>query len=722
MKAREVAASQQIRPKAFVLPHISRTALYLTALVIIGLALRLWFTSVNAIDPRLSAADDGDYYRRALHFAVTGAYLDDSWLIRPPLHVFVFAALLRASIAIGDTSLGVPLIRAVQIGLSLLMIPMGYDLARRLFNAHAGLIFAALLAIWFPFVELPALILSEPLFLFCLLTHMWLLIRWRDAQTWPWLAASGIALGLAALTRSPALYASVFVFLFILLTTLHKNRESGQPRRAWIGRFIRLSIIFGVAMMLVIGPWTMRNYLVYGAFIPIDTLGPVNLWIGLHPDGIESGKRILAEMEQSERQPFVYSELARITREDPGRFTGNFWPHFQHIWKAQFIEDFLVKISFYTRPLRELWPLGVSGDLLWFGFTLSSLAALAMPLREGAFRWLALGWIAYTIFTVMLLHVEPRYLLPLWLLLALYGSWTIASISEIGRTLRRHWLNGLLAVGLIGGFLAIFCTYRDYPHIIAQGLQRERHHARGAQAYAANDLPTALREFQQMVDAHPVFIDGRIDLALVLIAQGRYDEAWQALGDRRVYRADMVRGEITRSQDKDDLASYYFTFAEMHAGEDVQALALKWLRPAPIERLMLGDGLDIGYLQGFSLGETVTLPSGEMQTYRWMYDRGQIVLPLPEPLAPGNMIGLTMASGLPEGAPLRVTFSNGNTRSFQVAGGQWHIYWLNVPAELAGQEKLVLRLEAPTFIPARQDPASADVRLLSVMVRTVEVK
>ena len=44
----------------------------LLALVLIGLALRLWFVAVNVIDPRYSAADDGDYYQRALRFAATG--------------------------------------------------------------------------------------------------------------------------------------------------------------------------------------------------------------------------------------------------------------------------------------------------------------------------------------------------------------------------------------------------------------------------------------------------------------------------------------------------------------------------------------------------------------------------------------------------------------------------------------------------------------------------
>jgi len=135
------------------LPRVSATAVYLAALVLLGLGLRLWFIAVNDIDPRFSAADDGDYYQRALRLAATGEYLDNSWLIRPPGHVFFFAAMLKTAMILGDPPLGIAMIRGVHVALSLLLVPVGYDLARRLFSRQAGLIFATLLAVWFPLVE-----------------------------------------------------------------------------------------------------------------------------------------------------------------------------------------------------------------------------------------------------------------------------------------------------------------------------------------------------------------------------------------------------------------------------------------------------------------------------------------------------------------------------------------------------------------------------------------
>ncbi|WP_322496876.1 glycosyltransferase family 39 protein [Chloroflexus sp.] len=197
---------------------VRQPSVIIGVLIVIGLALRLWFIAINQIDPRFSAADDGDYYVRALRFAVTSEYVDNSWLVRPPGHIFFFAAMLRIGLWFGDPAIGIALIRAVQVILSLALIPLGYDLARRLFDQRTGLIFAAILAVWMPMVELPALILSEPLFFTMLVIHAWLLVRWRDDRRLRWLIGAGVTLAFAALARSPGLDGAAFAVLFIAIS------------------------------------------------------------------------------------------------------------------------------------------------------------------------------------------------------------------------------------------------------------------------------------------------------------------------------------------------------------------------------------------------------------------------------------------------------------------------------------------------------------------------
>ncbi len=736
-------AAGAARRTALALPRLSATATYLAALVLLGLGLRLWFLAVNDIDPRFSAADDGDYYQRALRLAATGEYLDNSWLIRPPGHVFFFAAMLKTAILLGDPTLGIAMIRGVQVALSLALIPVGYDMARRLFSQQAGLIFATVLAVWFPLVELPALILSEPLFFFGLVLSCWALVRWRDSRRWPWLSGAGAALAVAALARSPALYAAVFVLGFLWWETASgEQRRTGLRMarlRSWMQRFGIAAAIFLIPFVGIIAPWTARNYVTYNRLIIIDTLGPVNLWMAMS-DAVNAGrgegeaKAILAAIPQEERQAFVSADIRRIVREEPWRLTRNFWPHFQHIWKAQFIEDYFVKVSFFTRPLREVWIIGALGDLLWLIFSVASVFALAARPREGGFRLLALGWIAYSCLTVMLIHVEPRYLLPIWLFMALYGAATLgvlwkwlalrrhdraAARVEARAYLRSPW--GLAGMLLCATLLFLVFSYRDYPRIIAAGVQREWHRAEALAAYRRGDYSGAIAAYERMLVADPDFVDGRAELALLYLELGDYDRGWEALGTRHTHRGDVVRGALARAQGNQELARIYFEDAEVRAGEDVQKLAMEWLRPTPLTALRLGNGLDFGYLDGFSFGETMAAGDGAPRTYRWLQSWGIIRLPLPEPLQEGAVLRLRLAGGRPGATPLSLTLGN-ERMTLPVRGGEWRIYRLAVPASLSGASQIEIRLAAPTFIPVQVNRASGDARLLSVMISDVAVE
>jgi hypothetical protein len=741
---------KQLRPIGFML-----------LLMLPGLILRLWFVSVNELNPQLSPADDGDYYQRALRFATTGEYIDDFWLIRPPLHVFLFAFMLRVSILLGDVP-GLMLIRGAQITLSLLAIPLGYGLARRLFSStRAGIIFALLLAVWYPLVELPAHLFTEPLFVFLFLLHLWLLARWRDEQHWSLLAAAGLSLALTALTRSVALYGVIFVVGWLLLECVRRQHNTAHTRqqpeqqpdqqtastrpttpslRAFLGEwagatrkalpsFGRVLLLFLVPCALVILPWTYRNYVVYQRFIPIDTIGSVNLWLHMEKRE-EKGVEILKTMPQRDRHVFSVQETKRMFLEDPLHFWNmlwrNAWLHFLHIWKGQFIEDFLLKSSFYGRPLRAVWPLGMAGDLLWFVFTLGGLAALVAPLREGMFRWLALGWVSYTILTVMIFHVEPRYLMPLWVILMLYGSWALGEPGKLLRLLRRAWPHGVVALVLVLSFLGFCFTYRNYPATIATGIQREWHHAAGKRAFASGNYEEATSEFRQALDAQPIFVSSRAYLALALVAAGETSAAQEVIGSDTAQHALVARGAIARARGESDHAAKLFTRAEKKAGEDVQAMTLEWLRPPPVTFLELGSGGDFGYIAGFSGAEQTETPAA--RSYRWLQGEGRIALPMPRPLQAESVLALRIAAASHSPTTvLRVEFEDSHGKSYtipavQVKGGQWRSYYLPVPAALEGEQELTVVLDAPIFIPAHYDAETNDIRPVSLMVNAVWVQ
>jgi hypothetical protein len=698
----------------------SKTAIaskwWLAVIIVAGIVLRLWILSVSPLDPRFSNADDGDYYRRALHLAISGQYADDSWLIRPPLHVFFFAFWLRLALALGQPQLGVLLVQLAQTAVAGVLIAAGYATARRLFaSERAGLLFAAFLACWYPFVEQPSVLFSELIYLCLFFVHLWLLLRYDASGRLRDLALSGVALGAAALTRSPALYALAFVWLWLLVRAWARASQAGQRPWAW-RRAIRAALVVSASCLAIVLPWTARNYALYGRLIPVDTLGQINLWLDL--DSVD--RRVehietLRGMPQAERAGYALAQARAILAEDPWRPFESMWPTFQHIWKAQFIEDYFVKQSFFTRPLRETAWLGLAGDVLWLIFTLAGLAGLAAPPREGwHWRLFFLAWLGYSLVTVLIFHVEPRYLLPIWALIGLYGAGMLAgrlSAERGGRSYRAAQLAVVVA------FLALLLSYRDYGPILVRGIARERGMTLGERAYLAGDYAGAERAFRAALAAQPGFVDARVSLALALEAQGRNAEASAALLRDGSRRSELVAGALARDAGRLDEARALLTRYEAIAGEDVQRWMLTWLRPPPATALTIGDGLDLGYIQGFLEAE-----QGASGPFRWLSGRGRVELPLDAPLEAGHSLALRLSGGPRSSVPLDITIGGGPTRRIAVRGGQWRTYIVPIPAAATGATRLVVTLSAPTFVPAQADSASDDARALGLMVGEVRVQ
>ena len=811
---------------------IFRPGSLLFLIILIGIVLRLWLITISPLDPSFSNADDGDYYRRALRFALTGQYLDDAWLIRPPLHVFFFAVWIRLAMLLGQPLHIVQSVQLAQTAVAALTIVLGYGIARRLFHSSsAGLIFAAFLAIWQPFVEQADVLFSELLYLFLFMLHIWLLLRY-EAESWErrnlgragldeWerqetgdrrhetgdtrqetrdsrhetgdtrqqtrsmgtggvggqetgrgkdqergglvcMFLSGIALGLAALTRSPALYSLAFVVLWIflrpssgLLKSLKISPDSSakghSPSLSGHSPFnihhsIFLAVVVITGCLVVVLPWTARNYMLYGQLIPVDTLGQINLWLDMAPVANRSSNiDFLRTLPQAERAPYALARARELLAERPLRLIDNAWPNFRHIWKAQFIEDFFLKSSFFTRPLREMAPLGLLGDALWLVFTLMGLIRLVGRPHEGwHWRIFFLAWIAYSIVTVIVFHVEPRYLTPLWTIIALYGAAGLAGLrrqatqksveEKVGSreqnavqpsphhsvtSLLRHF--PVLQIAITLAFLALLLSYRDYPAIIERGMTRERAMRAAEQAYLQGSYPAAERFYAEALQAQPYFVDAALGQALSLTAQGQLEQAHNLIRNGGSRQADLLRYslEALQSPDQESAATAMALIDDTAAisGEDSQAWLMRWLHRAPVRRVYLGTSDDIGRIQGFYAIERDATGS-----YRWLRGQGRIQLSLAQPISADDTLVLRLNAGQDKAVLLTIQIGDASAQTLVVTGGEWRRYRLSMPAAVQGNTQIQITLSAPTFVPALRNTRSNDLRLLSLMLSEVGVE
>ncbi len=664
--------------------------LILPALIIIAFAIRVWYLSINPLWPQFSNADDGDYYRRALRLAVTGAYVDDAWLIRPPFHVWVFAAFIRLGIILGGgPELGVRLIQGFHIVLGVVSVPLCYVLGTRLFNRRTGIVFAAFWALWFPFIELIATLFSEPIYLFLWLLHLWLLVRYDDHERFRDLILSGLVLGMAALTRSPALYALIFAVPWLVWRAwgkVYREKASGiwstlmrATRRAVVPLAILASSVF-----VVVAPWTLRNWIEYRHFIPVDTLGPINLWLDLaNGESRDSKIDTLRAMPQADRQDYASAQARAILREDPLLPLEPMWGTFRHIIKAQYVEDYFVKRSFFARPLREAAPIGLAGDVIWLIFSFGGIIGFLHPATDRPFKVLTVLWFGYSAVTVLIFHVEPRYLLTIWVVLGLYGAAVVSGYAPVKFVLRPRSIRAGLTGIAVMVLAMLFITYRNYPALLVRGVPRELAMYQSERAFRAGDYAKAEREARAALEADPGFVDANVSLALALKAQGRAAEGLEVLEEGASRRTDLVRGDLMRVLGEQDDARDQLSVSETRSGEDTQRWTLDNIRPEALSVLILGDGgLDLGYIDGFGLSETA---GG--RSMRWLLGDGQIVLPLNAPLKPGSVVALDLAGPFPLRGPLEIIVE-GRWRFDIPVAPEWRTYYIFVPEDIAEPQQL----------------------------------
>ncbi len=175
-----------------------------------------------------------------------------SW--RPPFYPFFLAFIYKVA---GYSHMAVKCAQALVGAGTVVLV---YELAGKLRPPIAPAVgFCA--AFYGPLVASANEVMSETVFTFWLLMAAWQLVGSivrKNGFTVNCLAG-GAAIGMAALTRPVAL---VFLPAFVLTAVL-RYHHAGLLRCFWVA----------LALVVVVTPWTWRNYQVHGELVPISTHG-----------------------------------------------------------------------------------------------------------------------------------------------------------------------------------------------------------------------------------------------------------------------------------------------------------------------------------------------------------------------------------------------------------------------------------------------------------------
>lgn len=232
----------------------------LVAIVLAALALRVVAIVADGGYEPANDAFEYDYYARAI--AEGGGYPRSGYLlhggptaIRGPGYPYFLGGVYALS---GSSATAGRLAGAVLGALAVLLT---YLIARRLWGSRVGLVAAGLAAVFPPLVLLSRELLSESLFIALELGAVLCALNFRrSGGSLRWAAAVGALCGLALLTRNTGLALLLCLPLGVLVS---------QPRlrpRALIAPLVLLTVA-----ALVVAPWTVRNAVQFGRFIPVTT-------------------------------------------------------------------------------------------------------------------------------------------------------------------------------------------------------------------------------------------------------------------------------------------------------------------------------------------------------------------------------------------------------------------------------------------------------------------
>ena len=178
----------------------------------------------------------------------------------------------------------------LQCVLSALVAPVVYLIARHAFSPPTSVLAATLVAFDYFLAITPTYVSQPVLHILLVVVLVWLVYRVAEAPTWGRAAAAGVFFGLAALTKTTV----VFFLMFSTIWLWRRFEGSLKSKLACLA-------VMWVVSAGVIFPWTLRNWLVFGRFIPISSTFGMHVWIGSNARANggqyhEDGRSIQAEL------------------------------------------------------------------------------------------------------------------------------------------------------------------------------------------------------------------------------------------------------------------------------------------------------------------------------------------------------------------------------------------------------------------------------------------
>lgn len=339
------------------------------------------------------ASDEYSYDQIAVNFLNGKGFVTDDGLYarRPPSYP-LFLALIY--FIFGYSLVTVRFIQVIIGALTCLII---YLISKEIFDKKTGLISAFICAIYYPFIQQPAYLLTEVLFTFILSLTVYFIFRAKRLNyTFTALLLAGVFLGISILCRD-SLIAFPLIVLIMFLLDRHLKFKNKILKA--------VLIIFFTALIIL--PYTIRNYRIYHAFVPITVGGGHTLYLGNNAltTGGTGGEWILGQdsflpsdiqdLFSLKTDKILKNRALKFIRENPKRFLWLSYKKFLNMWrpfytKTRFISKIVMIFSYV--PIMIL---GLVGMVLSLSFWRKTILLHALIFYFSAIHMITISEIRY---------------------------------------------------------------------------------------------------------------------------------------------------------------------------------------------------------------------------------------------------------------------------------------------------------------------------------------
>jgi 4-amino-4-deoxy-L-arabinose transferase-like glycosyltransferase len=366
----------------------------LLALTLAGLAVRLlWVVLEPATHPVADETMWVAWGSRILPSPdVAFSPLRLRFVFHPPLYLYF--------VGVPSTLFGsLEAVKYAQCLAGALLVPALGLLGRRAFGERAALVAAGIAAFYPELVWFASHFWAETVFTVLLWWAMERLLAADGEGGGRAALVSGLLWGLAVLTRETVLYFLPLAALWLAW------RRAGGARRA--------AMLLSVAALVVL-PWTVRNWLVFDAFVPVSTAGALNLWQGntrlSRQEVYDEYWAVRGRIEKYEHSRRRAVEV--ILERQPLWLFEKLRDEMPAFWAAHGQPIVHLERGAYGVVARPRALLAVAVVLLPYLALLVLFVAGIAALPRGRAPVLLLGFLAFYVLLHVAAHGYPRYRLP----------------------------------------------------------------------------------------------------------------------------------------------------------------------------------------------------------------------------------------------------------------------------------------------------------------------